>query len=489
MSKRSWGRRKKLIEKVKKIVRKGPTGPESGSRNKFLDCFLDKKITTHEEGEYRTSKVGMIKSLWSDDPDIRKNYPEILDDGNEISKDLFNLKNRSIGFMRRFINNQIHGNRRVPEVNEKCKFYIKSAGRFLIPIFFDLDKIKSARTYDIGHRPDKSIKIGKCDELADKTHFGARKIEWIECSLARDIKKGIDKKDLKIHFETKKQQIIPELEDCKSKMYENWKKGNDDYPYPGPTYGLSGFKSNSYPRPDKLEFHLSPSDFFNFLVVQKYLAENEENVRKYFPPDKIYPQISHSISPTALLIVEDGEKEFAVLAKRSSSDEIHTGAELIGLPICPTARSKPDKDVIDFFEEKQIEDKFLEEDKNDTKDGTFFIEVIKRGAREELGIELRDDRIKLLAFGLDTKRYLFNIIAVARKKMSVNKIEALRHVTPEGERQYSKLPHPPFTVQEICRFLSKISPKHRCPTTHMAAYYALCHRFDKIDVIEPFSSL
>ncbi len=271
------------------------------------------------------------------------------------------------------------------------------------------------------------------------------------------------------------------------------KKTRFEYPYPGTTYGIYKFESGTSAKKDNLSFHLRSTDYFNFLEIQKHLTTNKKNYEKKFNACKPFPEISHSISPTALLIVEDGEKEFAVFAERSSSDRIHTGVELIGLPICPTPRREPEENIKNLFKEKEADEELLVDDKMEKKaktmDGAFFINVLKRGAKEELGIELRDDKIKILAFGLDTERYLFNIIAIARKKMSILEIEPKKHLTFHGKRQYLNLPYIDFTPRAICKYLLKIQSKHQCPTTHMAAYYALCHCFELGDVYEAFLTL
>jgi hypothetical protein len=492
----SLKKRRKLIEKVKKKVWKGQRGDVAEKRLKFLDCFVNSKITKFKEGAYITPKEKVIRNVWSDDKKTIERWPELLDDTKEIPDKLFKLKDDSIGFMSRFINDKIHGADPDDKINEQCLFYIKSEGRFLYPIFFDFDKIIEAWRDDIKKRRRKEKLFVIRDFYSYSSHmrtqFGTRALEWMTFYAAKDLKCGIDVDNIKIFFNEEEQSVPEKIKESKQNKFDNYlSKTKIEYPYPGPTYGLSNFEFDDATSADNITFYLQPTDYFNFLEVQDYLSNNRTVLEeKIYGRDPV-PEFSHSISPTALLLVNDGGTEFAVFAKRTSSDSIHTGAELIGLPICPTPRRKPEGRLMEFFKSKKARKELMEGDdkKNVTMDGSYFVDILKRGAMEELGINLSEDNITILAFGLDTERYLFNIIAIARIEMRIKDLKARKHLTFSGNRQYLDFPKEPYNPEAICEYLSKISPENRCPTTHMATYYALCHDFDVERVAEAFYSL
>ena len=255
---------------------------------------------------------------------------------------------------------------------------------------------------------------------------------------------------------------------------------------------------------DDISFHLRPTNSFNFLEVQRHLSENLARSRERFDACKPYPKISHSISPTIFLILEEDKNRYAVFAERFSSDRIHTGANLFGLPICRTPRRAPEKFLMEKFKRKirqekneNVPKKLLQDDREKDKEGkevkhmngTYFKNVLMRGAKEELGVKLTKNKIKFLAFGLDTERYLFNVIAFASIKMRRDDLDAQRQNTDDGGRQYFRLHYKAFNPKSICEFLSKISPEKRCPTTHAAAYYACCHSFGLGVTYEAFKNL
>ena len=129
--------------------------------------------------------------------------------------------------------------------------------------------------------------------------------------------------------------------------------------------------------------------------------------------------------------------------------------------------------------------------KGDTEDNKFFLNVLIRGANDELGIGkfLEEKNIKFLAFGLDTHRYLFNLIAIIKVEMPINKLESRAFFTPSGKSQFRLLPPVPFNPNSVTKFLAKIDPSDQCPTTHMAAFYALCHCFDEETAMKCFKTL
>jgi hypothetical protein len=484
----SLDQRKNLISLVKERIKKKFGKDYLKLVEIILDCFVDESITFFEEGGYKTDKEHIVKKL----------KPVILNLKAEKAKKYVGTI-KWLGEIRKKINKAIHGDAPNHHINEDIPFYIKNQKsnkkNFFVTIFFDLDRIKEAREYDEGRIgiDKKSVVIRDCISAHHKTIFGTRELEWMTGYVAKDIKRGIEIDKIKVIFEDGEQAANKEITDSQKKRFDAWSsKESFEYPYPGPTFGLNKFVWNDLNHGDDISFHLRKTDFFTFLEVQKYLTKEQKRSEKMFNACKPSPEISHSISPTAILIVEDGKNLYTVFAQRSPLSSVHPGFQLIGLPICPSPRRKPEGKLMELLQKKNARQEILKGDNENYEkilDGKYFVNILKRGGREELGIELSDDNIKILAFGLDTKRYLFNIIAVARIKMRISDLKAKKHFTFSGNRQYVDLPHKPFNPKLICELLSKISPENRCPTTHAAAYYACCHSFGLGVTYEAFKNL
>jgi hypothetical protein len=238
-----------------------------------------------------------------------------------------------------------------------------------------------------------------------------------------------------------------------------------------------------------MEFFLRPTDYFKFMAVQENLPKYQKERSIDFDHCQPYPEISHSISPTAFLVVKDGKSVFTAFAKRHSSKTMGTGQGFIGLPICPTPKREPSDEVRKILnkKEKPKEESFTGDKENDK----LFLNVLIRGADDELGIGefVKEKNVKFLAFGLDTHRYLFNLIAIIKVEMPINKLESRAFFTPSGKSQFRLLDPVPFNPNSVTKFFAKIDPSDQCPTTHMAAFYALCHCFDEETAIKCFKTL
>jgi hypothetical protein len=238
-----------------------------------------------------------------------------------------------------------------------------------------------------------------------------------------------------------------------------------------------------------MEFFLRPTDYFKFMAVQEYLSKYKEDHSTDFIHCQPDPKISHSISPTAFLVVKDGNRAFTVFVERHSSKTLGTGQGLIGLPICSTPKREPiNEERKNLNKEKKPRNESFT---GDTEDNKFFLNALIRGANDELGIGkfLEEKNVKFLAFGLDTHRYLFNLIAIIKVEMAINKLKSRAFFTPSGKSQFRLLPPVPFNPNSVTKFFAKIDPSDQCPTTHMAAFYALCHCFDEETAIKCFKTL
>ena len=380
----------------------------------------------------------------------------------------------------RKINNTIHGHSLGKIVNNSIPFYIKIDGDFLKPIC-DIEQIKIERFKDLSVSRRKPI-----------NHY------WMKGNLAPDINEGFNIDDIKIVVENELQEFSKDIEKKIKENIPNWVSSsdpNDWLPYPGPTYGLSKINSIRTPNKVKLEFYLRPTNYFTFLHTQKdYESEKKKKSKKLegLNVQKPIREFSHSLSPVAFLVVNDGTAEWAVFAKRKISDKLGTGRDMTGLPICVTLKREPtpkEKEyLVEGFKKKGLQDNQITALIEPYEmDSNLFINALIRGAKFELDLDISKEDVKILAYGLDTRRYLYSVIAFASKEMRFQEIRiGAKDISLFGDEQFEHLKPVLFNPESIYEFLYKHKENEICPTTAMAAYYACLHRFEKKEVAKYF---
>jgi hypothetical protein len=436
---------------------------------------------------------GVFKFLDNDQPEIPKRYliREAWSD-DQSAKNL-KLKMKQLPDYLTKINIVIHGDDPNLLVNEDIPLYLKDSGKNVTALCNDI----------------KAIKIERAKYFNKK---GRNKISryWLKGVVFNYNKGGIRRPKIKIDYEdfistensrkgNKISDNFKKIKEIRKKNFEKWKedtKRGSWLSYPGPTYGVLRINSSNVLGHIEVQFVLHPSDFFYFLAAQEIYRLPRKPVKKQFISDP-NPELSHTIGAAGFLIVKKGNTKYAIFAKRSTVEELGTGKGIMGLPICVTPRRKPspkEKKDLDKgfkckgFSKTQI-NKLL---KPDRKKGNLFINAIKRGAKEELKINnLSENDIKILAYGLDTQRYLYNVIAIIEKDMQASDIEIGYDKSFFGDFQYETSGIEPilFEPEPIADFIRRLSKSEYCPTTQMAAYYVCLHKFGREAVDIHFKGL
>jgi hypothetical protein len=251
--------------------------------------------------------------------------------------------------------------------------------------------------------------------------------------------------------------------------YKKFKFKHKPYFLPFTLFALFKVKTPIYPR--KIELVLKTTNYFNFLAVQEYLKEFREKI-KIIDVLKPIPGISHSISPAALLIIKDKGIEQAIFVERSKDKLLGTGKGLVGLPIDNTPIRKPTEE-----EEQRLKDLGIEVPDPDKEDDSLFFNRLIRGAFYECNININLEEIKILSFGLDTKRYLYNLIGIIKKNFTFEQLK-----NNIKNKQFKRLIPIPFFPKNIIRFIQDIPEDKCCPTTQAAAILALCQRFGRNEI-------
>ena len=324
--------------------------------------------------------------------------------------------------------------------------------------------------------------------------IGMAQIPWKPCVVNIN---GFEVDDIQVITAKELVPIPRDIMDIRQNIRDNWKKlkeKNEEHPWPGFSYGLFSFTEDRSVLSERqtLSLSLHQTDYFKFLAVQEVLKKHNKISQKYdsltrnddshFIFDELIPVpwLSQSISPTIVFIARDNKKEVAIFTKRSS--RVGTGNNLIALPIDESPRRQPTPEELAEFD--------LDEDPSasyDNLDGLFYNALI-RGAKEELGIVLQKENIKILAFGLETNRYMYSLLGIARTDFTLNYLRNSIIKAKDYRLEY-KYPYcVPFTPESVYRFFANQKRDMLCPTTQFAAYYALCHCFEENRVAELFEN-
>ena len=467
---------KELKSKVIAKFPKGTVGHPPDTRITLIECCFN-PLLRDEKG--RIQELIIIEILWGEDlPKIKEKrgkdaYEKKLE--QKIKKQLPDLIKK--------VNNVIHGKDPNFPVNKGILFNIKKSGKYVIPIFNDAKLIVIERENYFG--------IGTWKQIEN---------DWLEGYYFGNNKPSMGSLTIKINYEDykkegKKSWLTDNIKNKRKEDYKNWiidEESKSMIHYPGPTYGVLRINSDDFMGDTNVEFVLYPTDHFYFLAAQEEYELKKPKHDELEVHDPI-PKFSHSISAVGFLVVKKRNKKYAIFAKRSTSAKLGTGAGKIGLPICVTPRRKPSseekKDLMEGFQCKGISKKNIRKLlRSEPENSNLFFNALIRGAEEEVGIEITKNDIKILAYGLDTQRYLYSVIAFIEIEMPTKEIEIRSTQSVFGGIQYEKdgIEHVLFRTKAIADFIKKLDKSEFCPTTAKAAYYACFHCYGAEEVATHF---
>ncbi len=304
----------------------------------------------------------------------------------------------------------------------------------------------------------------------------------------KNIENGIRKDQVTIDYVDEWINLPPEIQEVKDRLWRNRElatEAGEEFPWCGTTYGLNSFVETRGDLTESpgISLFLRPTDYYSFLAVQeafrKPVFKNlsgrpitaQEKYLSEYNPNTPVPLMAQSISANIVPIFQKSGREYALFVRRSTRKILATGKGVFALGINETPKRKPTMD-----ERKRLEDvseKFLDHDS--LSQGNLIFNAIIRGAREELGIELPEESITLLAFGLNTNRYLYSFGGIARTDLTIDYVENCLPTARDGALEYENLFWVPFDPESVQDFLLKNRPWGE--TSPYVVFYALAHCF------------
>lgn len=331
---------------------------------------------------------------------------------------------------------------------------------------------------------DKTIYVGP-----KESYLGNKLIPFFNCIV--DLKEGLTKEDIKISFINDPIDQPKEIIQDRLKRLENreielraGRRPPEQIPWPGPIFSIDSFWEDRSPITEHTTMHLvlRPTDYFTFMAVQNAIKNTifkdeygrpqslGEKYLKDYSPFVPIPMLAQSISGTVVLICYDNGKPFTLLAKRSS--RVATGRNVYVLAINETLRRQPNREEMIFLE--NVPQEKLEPDLDSNGNPCIF-QAIVRGAKEEIGINLSPESIKLFSFSLETDRYQYVFVGIADTNLTINQIKNAFQEAKDKPLEYTDMFFVPFTPEDIYEFMR--THPHWGPEAEIGLYLALIHKY------------
>jgi hypothetical protein len=323
-----------------------------------------------------------------------------------------------------------------------------------------------------------------------ESYLGEKNISWFTCVV--DTERPLSHGDIKISFINEKAELPDEINQYRSDLLEKWRieQKSKLHParqrhWPGPTFAVQSIFEDRSPLTEHatLFLTLTPSDYFTFLTVQdgikNPLVKNKngqpqtlkERYLSDYNPFAPIPQLAQSVSGTVLLVSrEKNGKQHALVFKRS--ERVGTGIDVYVLSVNETPRRKPTPEERKLLE--PVPEKLIKPDLDEDGNPCIFTAIV-RGAKEELGINLPVESIKILSFGLETDRYQYAMIGIAETDMTMNQVKSAFNEAKDKSFEYSGFAFVPFKPEDIYEFMR--ADRKWGPEAEIGLYQALAYKF------------
>ena len=269
-------------------------------------------------------------------------------------------------------------------------------------------------------------------------------------------------------------------------------KKSKPYAWRGFSYSLDSFledRKTPYERVS-IKTILRPTNHFTFLAAQRYYRKYRKKYLEAFTPRKPIKYLAQSISPAILILIKDKNNCKALFSKRSS--RVSTGKNYIALTVDETPKRIPTEAELNKLNAIERKDwlKEYEYDENkrvsDENDGLFF-NALKRGANEEVRLNICKGKTMLFAFGIEIMRYLYTFVGYSLLEMSFDNASDSMSTAKDKDYEYDRIIPIPFTIIDIYDFFVS-NQNNLCPTTEVTTYYALQHYHGREKVYDYFKN-
>lgn len=256
---------------------------------------------------------------------------------------------------------------------------------------------------------------------------------------------------------------IQKIRESIEKREMSKKRKGENYTWNGPLYALERYVIGRTVPGEQMEviFTLRPTDYYNFLATVMNLDTNLLKPPHFLTIRKKYLD-GHDLSQPIpflangfgiALVVITGDRKM-ILTRRHNNVGARPGE--LDVSVVEGVHPVLDRSSIHY--------------------GPDLYKTAIRGAKEELGITLRDDEIIFLGFGVDIQYYQWNVLGVAYIDDPLSRVLEDRSRGTSGKWE-TKIIEPidfePHTVFSVIR------EEKMWATSIVAIYWALVHEYGK----------
>lgn len=253
-------------------------------------------------------------------------------------------------------------------------------------------------------------------------------------------------------FEEDLQELKNEIERIQEENLQN----GESHSWNGPLFALEKHMilRTNINEDMKAVFTFTPSDYYTFKAINtnldKMLPNGQTIKEKYLAHanhKRPIVQIANGFGVALVVVTADGQ---TILTKRS-----------------PESGVRPDELDIGI-----VEAVHPSQDRHASGQGPDFYKTSIRGAKEELGLTVSEQDIKLLGYGVDEEYYQWNIIGILYCKETSEEIVQNRSRGISGKWELEDLRFVPFKINQILKILKE---EKMWSTAKIALYWGLIH--------------
>ncbi|MEW6664154.1 MAG: hypothetical protein AB1512_02890 [Thermodesulfobacteriota bacterium] len=340
----------------------------------------------------------------------------------------------------------------------------------------------------------KSIFEGEIQFALTESLLGTKKTELIP--VVKDVEQGYLERDIIVEILQSRIDLPREIKTARQRLFEEREraiKRGEEFVWPGTTFGIQSFAEQRTALTERIRlyFTLRPTDYFTFKAIQDNLDKKvvkddfgqpqtlRERYLSDINPFVPVPEMAQSISATVLLLCEKDGRQIALLARRSK--RVATGRDVFVLSINETPKRRPTPEELKFLED--VPKHRLEPDTNRAPNP--FFNALRRGAKEELGIELPKKAFKVLTFGLEPRRYMYVLIGIAETKLTPENLMQAFSAAKDASLEYAGFYFVDFIPEAIYDFMRG---KEWGSEAELGLFHALIHKHGYDRVQRVFSS-
>jgi len=247
---------------------------------------------------------------------------------------------------------------------------------------------------------------------------------------------------------------IQEIKDAITLDEEEKTKQNLHGAWNGPLFGLHSYRR--YRDGDAEEpvaiFNFHMSDYYTFLATNKKINDplpSGETIREKYIPyddlDQLVPFLANGFGVVLVVITGDDQ---VIMTKRSNDSAVRPGEHDVSV----------------------VEGVHPNMDQSPLHTGPCFFKAACRGANEELNLNVPEQAIQFLGYGIDLEYYQWNMIGYVRIEESFNEVKRLRSTGAADKWEAKQMTGEAFTKKNVAKLIME---KDMWATAKVALYWTL----------------